>query len=711
MQQTITGRFWDFLRLDPKKEIADYVVVPEYRTEGTVNGKLKCRGKPGLYARGMPISVTGVLKDGIFYANISTIPTSTKDNVLNILSYADKTLSDAEKENVAECCKNDLFSFCKDEQNVSLLAHALGEENEDMPRAWKLFRKLRNMLENNLLSEKLLQYGISYEVTERLSRKGVTLDTLKKNPYKAFMKNGVPFTIADIYARKECNVAPYSMARLNGIVIAAFMHALSSGHTCLTLDQLVHIVGGITKKLQPGIPESPALIHACVADLPNFCQYHLAGNGQYLYINHVWEEESAAVQGVNRLQASAKLYKQDVSVYETEQAVGFTYNQEQRAAFQILKSGGVKILTGPPGSGKTALLKGLIHNFRANGNGKVCLAATTGMAAKVMQSATGEECETAHKLLRIIPHQNSVRGRDLNDPVEGDLVIVDEVSMMGLQVFSILVQAIRNGAILLLVGDEDQLQSVEYGNVLHDLIQSGKVETYRLVTCIRNSGVIFDNAKKINAGRKNLVYTQEFQVRELNPKRYIEQVIREYDPDSTQVICPVNDGRISVRSLNIALQEYLNGKSPVAARYGSRIFRIGDRVIMKKTDYGRGYVNGDQGRILSFSENGELLVAFPDGNLYLNKDDYCNLELAYCITIHKSEGSTFGRVVVILPDSARNMMTRRLLYTAVTRASQSVTVYSEKGAFEAAIENRSEYGRYTCLSERISGIPAKSSEF
>lgn len=701
MKNTVIGHFYCYIKQDRRNGISYFAIIPEQKTEGTVNGILKCHGRVKLYSRGMPIVVTGELSNGEFRVETDTVPSGTRESVFSILGYIDKNLTEKMKQKIADCCGNDLFTFCQEKENLQIFADVIEDTEEKKSRATKLFRKLRSLLNENSLEEKLLSYGVTFETALRMSRRGITMESIQKSPYYVLIKNGVSFPCADVIARSEWKVPVYSMSRLKGLIMATLDLALRSGNTCLTLPQLVVHARRITRGAETGMPDSLALMNACVSELPNYCQYHEVAGKQYIYLNYVWEEESAAVQGIRRLCSSSKIYEQNESIEETETALGIHYNTEQRQAFELLRTGGVKILTGPPGTGKTAVLKGLIRNFANNSKRTFQLAATTGMAAKVMQASTGEECETVHKMLQIVPYHDSAYGRGRNDPLDEDLIIVDEVSMMGLQVFSILIQAVKNGAILLLVGDEDQLQSVEYGNILHDLIESGCVEVCRLKQCIRNNGLIYENGKQINEGRKFLSCGAEFRIKELNRDSFYQDLISEYEPGETQIICPINAGQISVYSLNRRMQEEINGGGEIAALSGSKVFRVGDKIIFHQTDYMKGYINGDVGMILSYNSNGVILVELADGHISVGREDYCNMDLAYAVTVHKSEGSTYRKVVIVLPDEARNMMSRRLLYTAVTRASESVLIYSENEAVNAAIENKRESARQTCLANRI----------
>lgn len=700
-ERNILAHYYQTRFRDQKTGAAYFSVIPCETLPEADNGILKCKGKIKLYAKGMPIEIQGEFDErNIFCVSSDQMPINTRKNVISILEYIKKDIPEKAKTLIADSCKNDLIDFCRHEKNLSVLNKILEETNCNID-PHMIFRRVNALVNKNGMEEKLLCYGISFDIIMRMIKKDITLGQIRNNPYYIFSKFDVPFRTADVFARKEYGITPYDIKRIKGFIIDALKSMLSNGDTCCTLETIESYINTRYRDIQGNYFVGKALINACIIDMPNICTYRIVDDQVYVYLNHVWEEETSIIHNLLRLQSTKKQYNQKVSAIDTKKELGIDYNEEQLQAFRLLESSGIKILTGPPGSGKTAVENGLIHNFLANNNGTVRLAATTGMASKVMQMATERESETVHKLLRIQPYQDTARGRDLNDPVDADLIIVDEISMIGLQVFSVLLQAVKNGSILILVGDEDQLLSVDYGNVLHDLISSGCVDICRLKKSIRNSGSIRRNAVCINSGNKDLIYDSNFQIHNLPEDRILNELLAEYSLGTSQIICPTNQGIISKDSINNQIQYYFNSNSAVAARYGKRIFRLNDRIIFKKTNYEKNYINSDSGVILDYTSSGELLISLPEGELYISKEDYCNIDLAYAITIHKSQGTTFKKMHIVLPLSARKMMTRRLLYTAVTRAKDEVIIYNEGDSINQAICNESEQKRFTLLCRRI----------
>lgn len=698
----IVGIFDKVHRYSDKTGVAEFTIIPELTMPGLTAGKLNCKGKIGLYAKGMPIEIEGAMNQrDVFEVSSDRMGRHTKENCFGILEYITGKLTEAQKEAIAKSCQNDLFSLLDREDGLQTLQDILKKSFKGDDLARYIYGRILALNDETETRELLLSYGVQFEKIIKMLKKGESLDRIKRNPYFAFLRYEVPIQIADTFARKECGVGVYDLSRVKGFVYSALRYFQAKGDTCCDLKQLEQTINRRYRDILCGVYFGVTLINCCILDMPRICSYHNISGSTRVYLSRIWEEESRAVYHFQRLQSTGRRFSQSVEIEDTERFLSIHYTEEQRAAFDLLKNSGVKILTGPPGSGKTATISGLIHNFEENQNGTVKLAATTGMAARVIRASAGRDCETAHKMLRVLPYNDTVRGRDLNDPVDADLIIVDEVSMMGLQLFSILLQAVRNGSILLLVGDEHQLQSVDYGNVLHDLADSGKVEICRLTKVLRQSGSIRINADRINKGIDEMVLDQQFRITATNPELTLHQILEDYDPYKSQVISPVKNGPLGTKFLNRMLQAEINGANDTIARHGSKAFRYQDKVILTKTNYDAGYVNGDIGTVVDASSDGGLILSYYGGLLHISPDNFPDMELAYAITVHKSQGSEFDKVHIVLPETAGNMMTRRLLHTAVSRAKEGVVVYNEGTAFQRAVSDAAEKRRQTKLKERL----------
>lgn len=322
--------------------------------------------------------------------------------------------------------------------------------------------------------------------------------------------------------------------------------------------------------------------------------------------------------------------------------------------------------------------------------------ATTGAASQVIKKSTGRNAETVHKHLGYRPlGQKTFSCKDENNPINASFIIIDEVSMMDLEICSVLLPAVKSGALLLLVGDADQLQSVSYGNVLADFIHSGQFEVYHLTEVMRQTGSIYHNAVRVKIGNDNLILSSHFKLYRFgDEKEALSAMLSNLNVQTSMVLSPVKKGILGTNHLNKIIQQNITRHRPIVFRYGDKVFHEGDRIIMTKTDYQKGYFNGDVGEVVS-SHQGLLSVKFLEKTILLDQDDHAQLDLAYSITIHKSQGSEKEDIHILLPESPQNMLNRRLLYTAITRAKNNVYIYYINDALKQAVSNVSEKKRVT----------------
>ncbi len=437
----------------------------------------------------------------------------------------------------------------------------------------------------------------------------------------------------------------------------------------------------------------------------------------------------------------------DRQILSCEQETSLTLNEDQRQAVAAAAKNGISILTGGPGTGKTTTIRVMIAYFlRAHEN--VLLAAPTGRAAKRMTQATGYEAKTIHRLLEVSgsptggtgPDEGMYFARNADNPLDGDVIIIDEMSMVDLELMHALLEAVEGGTRLVLVGDDSQLPSVGPGSVLKDLIASGYFPGVQLTTIYRQGAGsdIARNASLINRGqlpdlRKNsqdFFFVERKSVPELT--KYLLHIVAKgvpdylhVDPYDVQVLSPMHAGALGVDELNGLLQQTLNpqdeahGKKEKEA--GSRTFREGDKVMQIKNNYqlkwevkeprhgivldsGEGVFNGDMG-IIRTIEPGCVTVEFDEGHLVAyTLEQLDELELAYAITIHKAQGSEYPAVIIPLLEVPRPLLYRNLLYTAITRARRCVILLGSADLVTQMIHNKKEHERNTSLSERIQDL-------
>lgn len=412
---------------------------------------------------------------------------------------------------------------------------------------------------------------------------------------------------------------------------------------------------------------------------------------------------------------------------------------QHRAVAESIKHG-LLILTGGPGTGKTTTINTMIQFFESEGM-SILLAAPTGRAAKRMTEATGYEAQTIHRLLEVSGNPEEEGGasgfqRNRENPLETDVLIIDEMSMVDLPLMHALLSAVTAGTRLILVGDVNQLPSVGPGSVLKDIILSRRFPVVTLTRIFRQAGEsdIVVNAHKINAGEPVILDNKSrdfFFLKRQEADVVIGVVITliqkklpryvDAQPNEIQVMTPTRKGLLGVERLNTVLQQYLNPGSPEKEEkeINGRIFRVGDKVMQIKNNYqlawevrtkygmpvdsGMGIFNGDMGIVTKINSYEEILEVEYDEH---RKVDYPfqsvdELELAYAITVHKSQGSEYPAVILPLLPGPRLLYNRNLLYTAVTRAKKCLTIVGSENVFQEMIRNKSEQNRYTSLAERI----------
>jgi len=433
------------------------------------------------------------------------------------------------------------------------------------------------------------------------------------------------------------------------------------------------------------------------------------------------------------------------SVKEIENKFKVELDQVQREAVEEAASNGIMILTGGPGTGKTTIIKAIISYFENEGM-DILLAAPTGRAAKRITETTGREASTIHRMLQMRGGDNSENGNNFDNkggfeknetnPLETDVIIIDEMSMVDIALMNALLRAVPMGTRLVMVGDANQLPPVGAGDVLRNIIGSDRFKVVKLTKIFRQASFsdIVVNAHKINKGEdivldnksRDFFFLERDNVNDI--WGVIVALVRDKLPGyvkaaqgEIQVLTPMRKGDLGVEKLNNILQQYLNppSKDKKEKQYKDTVFREGDKVMQIKNNYqitwesrnsrgflkseGTGIFNGDSGivkKINSYAEEMEI-VFDEDRTVYYPFSMLDELELAYCVTVHKSQGSEYPAVVLPLLSGPAQLFNRNLLYTAVTRAKQCVTIVGSRGAVSGMIKNESEQKRYSGLEEHL----------
>ena len=555
------------------------------------------------------------------------------------------------------------------------------------------------------------------------------LEAVRDNPYLLSSDDcGVEFSTTDEIAM-SLGIPADSDFRVQAAVTFELSHNENNGHVFLPRQKLL----SATAELLDCTQELAEQAVDCLRERGAVVQ-ELVSGVDACYLRRLWDAEVSACSRLTALLAADADRSAQGSqiVEEIQREQGITYAPLQRQAVELAARLGVLLLTGGPGTGKTTSVRGIVALFQRMGL-DVVLTAPTGRAAKRMSELTGMEAQTVHRLLGMswneATHQVTFTKTE-NEPVEADAVIVDEMSMVDLALFSALLRALRPGTRLVLVGDADQLPSVGAGNVFSDLIRSGRIETVFLREVFRQAeqSAIIRNAHAVNLGEApRLTNDQEdffflcrrdgeravSTVVELCQKRLPEKM--GVPTDQIQVLSPTRRGVSGTVNLNRLLQEALNPRRPDRREivWGDRVFREGDRIMQTKNDYdvvwdkpdgtvGTGMFNGDVGKIVQIDPSGEFLaINFEDRIATYGVDQLNEVDLAYAMTVHKAQGSEYRAVVLAAMPAAQSLMVRGVLYTAMTRARELLIVVGDDAAIRAMAGNDRRARRYSGLRWRL----------
>ena len=555
-----------------------------------------------------------------------------------------------------------------------------------------------------------------------------SVSTVEKNPY-LLCSDGIGITF-----EKACEIAdrlpvkPADEFRIAAGILYVARHNLHNGHTCLPREKL--------------IPTAAALL-GCDADTADIqtdklieqkqLTSHMLNSREFIFMPDIFNAEKKAADNILFMKHFTPKSDDDIEkeINKAELIGGVCYNEKQRLAIRIAVEKGLLILTGGPGTGKTTTLRGILKVFESQGL-EVALAAPTGRAAKRMSELTGREAQTIHRLLEVEWDRNDrpVFSRNRRNPISASALIVDELSMVDITVFSSLLDALPIGCRLIMVGDSDQLPPVGAGNVLHDLINSKALPVVELNEVFRQAmeSLIVTNAHKIVRGEMPEIHRTDkdfFFMDRAQPNAAAATVAQlcstrlpnayGYSPtEDIQVLCPSRKGEAGTVNLNKVLQKCLNpaAKHKREKNFGQRIFREGDKLMQIKNNYnitwqsgekeGMGIFNGDIGVLEKIDEPAHVLkVRFDDKVADYPFESHTELEHAYAITVHKSQGNEFDAVVMPVTGVVEQLAYRNLLYTAVTRAKKLIVLVGSVQTVEKMTANNSKAKRYSALKNFI----------
>ena len=704
------------------------------------DGEVTCVGNLNFITEGEMLELEGEYVNHSVYGNqlkVSAYRVKEPEDLVSIERYlgsgAIKGIGQTMASRIVKKFREDTFRIIEEEPER--LAEIKGISERKAMEIYSQMEEKKDMRKSMIY---LLKYGISTKLAAKIyQRYGMKVhQILEENPYRlADDIEGVGFRTADEIAAR-IGIHTDSDYRIRSGLFYILQQAVAEGHIYLPEELLLR-----RAKVLLGIEIED--IEKYIMDL---CMERKTvmkeKDGKVIvYPAHYYYMELNTAKMLNDLdidcQMPEDMMEKRLRAVEEKEKIELDPLQH-KAVIESIKHG-LLILTGGPGTGKTTTINTMIQFFESEGL-SILLAAPTGRAAKRMTEATGYEAQTIHRLLEVNgnPEEESTGGflRNRENPLEADVIIIDEMSMVDLNLMHALLSAVVQGTRLILVGDVDQLPSVGPGSVLKDIISSERFHVVTLTKIFRQAGEsdIIMNAHKINAGEPvelNKKSRDFFFVKcdEADTiiggiialiQRKLPQYVQAH-PNEIQVMTPTRKGLLGVERMNVILQKYLNpaDEKKTEREINGRLFREGDKVMQIKNNYqleweictrfgltvdkGMGVFNGDMGVISEINEYKETVeVEYDEGRkVKYGFDMVDELELAYAITVHKSQGSEYPAVILPLLPGPKLLYNRNLLYTAVTRAKKCLTIIGSDTTFQEMIRNKSEQERYTSLAERI----------
>ena len=569
----------------------------------------------------------------------------------------------------------------------------------------------------NDIAYDLEQHGVAGRYASRLLQKyGDDVHyVLTEEPYRMIAEiDGIGFKTADQIALAY-GMDRQDPQRLSAGLTYVLRTMTQNGHVCIPDTELVRRAAFILQAdalgLHDILREAIEVGQLCTADFEGTL---------YVYTPEAYEEEEYIAGRIGEMGNMKPLpMKTHVQLFldRWQDARHFELADKQREAVEKSLQSGMTVITGGPGTGKTTVVQTIIRLAEQEGL-RILLCAPTGRAAKRLAETTQRKAKTIHRLLVPDGHVGAMQVFEYNETkmLPADLVIVDEVSMLDMEMMYHLLSALKPQCRCILVGDADQLPSVGAGAVLHDIIASGQVPVVRLDTIFRQKegGRIVTNAHFINSGRLPVVNEDtEFRFVEIDNEAdgaekisalYNSELLDTGDKFAVQVLSPMYKNPCGVDNLNQLIQERFNPPAEGKAELKGKnvVFRVGDKVMQKHNDYEKGVFNGDMGEIFAIQKD-MVYVRYPEQDVKYEGQEVDEITLAYAITVHKSQGSEYHTVIMVLVNSHAIMLQRNLFYTAVTRAKRKVILVGTKRAVQTAVQNQRTSRRFTLLIPRLQG--------
>lgn len=652
-----------------------------------------------------------------------TMPADASSILMYLASGIIKGVGESTAVKIVEAFGTESFDVI--ENDVDRLASIKGISK---PKARKIQQEFKSQIGTREVMKQLKELGLTQSEAFNAYNmfRTAAYEIISENPYAFVSKNGYSFDRAEEIA-EGLNSPTLFDYRVQSCVIYVVQHNLDNGHTCLPRNSVVKTA---MNYLETTEDEVEIAVDNAIDSKQLFLE-NIDGK-DFLFLPHIYHAETAVAERikvmVNYPPQQLEIYSSEITAFEVANDIEF--DEKQRNAIEIAVNKGLLILTGGPGTGKTTTVKGIITLMKNKGM-NVALAAPTGRAAKRMTELTGYEAKTIHRLLEVEYRDGATEPTfvyNRKNPLDVDAVIIDELSMVDITIFDSLLDALPLHSRLIMVGDKDQLPPVGAGNVLKDLTESEMIPVVALDKVFRQAmeSLIVTNAHRVVKGEmpiltRNDIESDFFLLKEnsrFNASKKIVDLVTRRIPTTygidvltdIEVLCPSRKGEVGTENLNMLLQQKLNppSKGKKELKYKGYILREGDKVMQIKNNYdvpwfknsdnGTGVFNGDIGILTKIDKANDILnVMFDDREAMYSLENAKELELAYAMTVHKSQGSEFGAVVMPVLSTPPKLAYRNLFYTAITRAKNLLVLVGNENSVRVLVDNDKKSRRYSAL--------------
>ena len=678
-----------------------------------------CVGITPPYFKNAPLEITATIV-GEDCVRIRTIALASPDqaSAMALLSGGGfEGVGPKTAEKIVRESDGHIFSLLHNTEAEEILGRAgLSKKKSDL-----FLKRLRCLSSFDKVFQRLTQEGVDYISASAFfdTYQEEAEAVLFEHPYR-LQAYGVPFFTCEQEAKYR-KISPFDRERLQALVKETERLSEAAGNTYMTAKMFHQYAEAMERIASAYAKTDPMFLQAALLD----GKYVVSKEEEqvHIYSRPIYDAERTAAKHIHRLLANPqRLQISDDLIKKIEEQNQITYAAEQRKAFALLETSGIKILTGGPGTGKTTTINGLIQAYtRLKADAVVSLCAPTGCAAKKLAESTGRPAKTIHKLLNVKAFGGKlIQDRDEFLSLDADLLIVDESSMIDEELFLMLIRAVKTGSTVIFAGDEHQLMSVGPGAVLHDLMECSAIEVCTLNTVFRQAmdSEIIKDSIYIRNGETNLAEGKDVEIirvpdDETAKKEAIRQLEKYYqkeNPDSAKLFTPARRRKYVCGSeiLNEAAQEKLRkAKDEDILCYNQAEYAVGDPVLFTKNNYKKGYFNGDTGRITRIvraKKAAGLVIEFDGDSVFLAGQELDDVVPAYAITVHKAQGSECETAIIVLPSQPENMLERSLVYVALTRAKKKAVFISVGSALEKAIANNKSRKRLTGLKYRLAEV-------